>query len=176
MNSNIRKVKIYEKINFNGGTMGVGKSTLAQSLMTKLPSAVYLDGDWCWYTKPWILNEETRKIVILNVEDMLRRFIESKSYETIIFTWILYDNAIIKEITDALPMEKVKFYNISLIADEKTIVERLERDIEAGLRPLIVIPRSKERLKHFKNVSSIHVDTKEKTKEEVLNEVLNLVK
>ncbi len=165
-----------KKLIFIGGTMGVGKSTLAQSLMTKLPSAVYLDGDWCWYTKPWILNEETRKIVILNVEDMLRRFIESKSYETIIFTWILYDNAIIKEITDALPMEKVKFYNISLIADEKTIVERLERDIEVGLRPLIVIPRSKERLKHFKNVSSIHVDTKEKTKEEVLNEVLNLVK
>lgn len=89
---------------------------------------------------------------------------------------ILYDNAIIKEITDALPMKKVKFYNISLIADEKTIVERLERDIEEGLRPLIVIPRSKERLKHFKNISSIHVDTKEKTKEEVLNEVLNLVK
>ena len=75
-----------KKLIFIGGTMGVGKSTLAQSLMTKLPSAVYLDGDWCWYTKPWILNEETRKIVILNVEDMLRRFIESKSYETIIFT------------------------------------------------------------------------------------------
>ena len=165
-----------KKLIFIGGTMGVGKTTLAKSLMTKLTSAVYLDGDWCWYTNPWILNEETRKIVILNAEDMLRRFIESKSYETIIFTWILYDNAIIKEITDALPMEKVEFYNISLVADEKTIVKRLERDIDAGLRPLIVIPRSKERLKHYKDVSSLHVDTTDKTKEGVLNEVLKIVK
>ena len=70
-----------KKLIFIGGTMGVGKSTLAQSLMTKLPSAVYLDGDWCWYTKPWILNEETRKIVILNVEDMFQDFEEEQTME-----------------------------------------------------------------------------------------------
>lgn len=165
-----------KRLIFIGGTMGVGKTTLAKALMTKLPSAVYLDGDWCWYTNPWILNEETRKIVILNARDMLKRFIEAKSYETIIFTWILYDNAIIKEILDGLPMELVKFYNISLVASEEEIVKRLKNDIDAGLRPQIVIPRSMERLKHYKDVDSIHVDTTNKSKEEVLEKIISIVK
>lgn len=165
-----------KRLIFIGGTMGVGKTTLAKALMTKLPSAVYLDGDWCWYTNPWILNEETRKIVILNSRDMLKRFIEAKSYETIIFTWILYDNAIIKEILDGLPMELVKFYNISLVASEEEIVKRLKNDIDAGLRPQIVIPRSMERLKHYKDVDSIHVDTTNKSKEKVLEEIISIVK
>lgn len=164
-----------KKLIFIGGPMGVGKTTLAKELMKKLPSAVYLDGDWCWYTNPWILNEETRKIVILNASDMLKRFIESKSYQTIIFTWILYDNSIIKELTDRLPMNLVTFYNISLIADENTIVKRLEKDISDGIRPQIVIPRSKERLKHYPYVDSIHVDTTGKNKIEVLEEILSIV-
>ncbi|MEG0512985.1 MAG: nucleotide kinase [Clostridia bacterium] len=31
-----------------GGTMGVGKTAVCQSLKQKLSNAVFLDGDWCW--------------------------------------------------------------------------------------------------------------------------------
>ena len=36
-----------------GGTMGVGKSTVCQELKTMLPNSVFLDGDWCWDSRPF---------------------------------------------------------------------------------------------------------------------------
>lgn len=165
-----------KKLIFIGGPMGVGKTTLAKELMKKMPNAVYLDGDWCWYTNPWILNEETRCIAAANAKDMLRRFIESNSYETIIFTWILHEDSIIKDLTDSLPMNNVEFHNFSLIANEDTIVSRLKKDIDSGLRPQIVIPRSKERLKHYANVSSVHIDTTGLNKDDVVKKIYEIVK
>ena len=38
-----------------GGTMGVGKTATCQRLKSMLPSAVLLDGDWCWDADPFVV-------------------------------------------------------------------------------------------------------------------------
>lgn len=58
-----------------GGTMGVGKTTTCRLLKEKLENSVFLDGDWCWDMHPFIVNEETRKMVMENIVFLLNQFI-----------------------------------------------------------------------------------------------------
>ena len=50
-----------------GGTMGVGKTTVCNRLKKELDNSVFFDGDWCWDSNPWVINEETRAMVIDNI-------------------------------------------------------------------------------------------------------------
>ncbi|MFU7515391.1 AAA family ATPase [Clostridium sp. HCS.1] len=64
-----------------GGTMGVGKTTTCQIMKRKLNNSVFLDGDWCWDMDPFIVNEETKKIVMENICFLLNNYIKSSVYE-----------------------------------------------------------------------------------------------
>ena len=72
-----------------GGTMGVGKSTTCQIMKRKLNNSVFLDGDWCWDMDPFIVNDETKEMVIENICFLLNNFIKSSAYENIIFCWVI---------------------------------------------------------------------------------------
>lgn len=47
--------------------MGVGKSTVGRLLQARLPRCVYLDGDWCWDARPFVVTEETKAMVLRNI-------------------------------------------------------------------------------------------------------------
>ncbi|MEG1875672.1 MAG: AAA family ATPase, partial [Angelakisella sp.] len=49
------------------GTMGVGKTTTCRELQKILPRNVFLDGDWCWDMQPFVVNEETKAMVMKNI-------------------------------------------------------------------------------------------------------------
>ena len=68
-----------------GGTMGVGKTTISKQLKQALNHSVFLDGDWCWDMHPFIVNEETKAMVLDNICHLLNNFIHCSSYENIIF-------------------------------------------------------------------------------------------
>ena len=59
-----------KKIYLIGGAMGVGKTTVAQILKTKLSNSVFLDGDWCWDSDPFQVTEETKIMVIDNISHL----------------------------------------------------------------------------------------------------------
>ena len=56
------------------GTMGVGKTTVSRILQEKLPNCVFLDGDWCWDMKPFLINDETKKMVVTNIRFLLNKY------------------------------------------------------------------------------------------------------
>lgn len=49
------------------GTMGVGKTAVCQELKQLLPNCVFLDGDWCWDMSPFVVNDETKAMVMQNI-------------------------------------------------------------------------------------------------------------
>ncbi len=78
-----------------GGPLGVGKTTITQQLKQRLPNSVYLDGDWCRDANPFIVNKETKTMVIDNITFLLNQFIDSSIYQTILFTWVMDHQEII---------------------------------------------------------------------------------
>ena len=147
-----------KKLYLIGGTMGVGKTTTCQVLKTKLDKSVFLDGDWCWDMHPFEVNEETKQMVLANIKFLLNSFIQCSVYENIIFCWVMHEQSIIDELLSAIETANCEVKVISLICREESLRERLQKDVDQGIREPEIIQRSIQRLDGYKTLNTIKLD------------------
>ena len=157
-----------------GGTMGVGKTTVSRALQKKLPNCVFLDGDWCWDMSPFVVSEETKTMVMDNICHLLQNFLRCTAYENIIFCWVMHEQSIIKDILSRLDVGDTEVKAISLLASEKAITARLEKDVASGIRTPDVIKRSIARIPLYEKLDTVKIDTNEKTVDAVAEEIAAL--
>ncbi len=146
-----------------GGTMGVGKTTVCQSLKRLLPKAVFLDGDWCWDAEPFVVTEETKAMVMDNICHVLNNFIHCTEYENIIFCWVMHQQGIIDSILERLDTGSCSIKAVSLVCSEGELQKRLGRDIEQGLREADAVERSVPRLALYEELDTVKLDVSELT-------------
>lgn len=163
-----------KKLYLIGGAMGVGKTTISQELNKYLPKSVYLDGDWCWNASPFKVTDETKKMVIDNICHLLNNFLLCSEYDNIIFSWVMSDQKVIDTIIDKIKFESYELVSVSLIADEKTLKERLLKDVKEGLREIDVIERSIKKIPMYDNLNTIKINTCGKTIDELIKEIINV--
>ena len=157
-----------------GGTMGVGKTTVCQQLKQDLPNSVFLDGDWCWDANPFRVTDETKAMVTDNICYVLNNFLKCSAYENIIFCWVMHEQRIIDSILKKLDTQNCEVKSISLVADEKTLRERLEMDVERGIRSEDVCERSIARIPMYQALNTTKIDTTAKTVAMIVNEIKQL--
>lgn len=131
---------------FVNGTMGAGKTTLCRELKKLLAPSVFLDGDWCWDMEPFSVTDETRRMVMDNIQTLLNRFLQCSQPENILFGWVMQERAIVDEVLSGLKPDAASFRLFTLTLTEDTLRRRLRRDVDAGLREPDVIERSAARL------------------------------
>lgn len=141
-----------------GGTMGVGKTTVSQLMKNLLPRSVFLDGDWCWDAHPFQVTEETKAMVMDNICHLLNNFLHCTAYEHVIFCWVMHEQAIVDDILTRLDTENCRVLPISLLATEKALAERLQKDVDAGLRAPDIISRSLQRLPLYEKLDTVKID------------------
>ncbi len=154
-----------------GGTMGVGKTTVCQQLKRDLQNSVFLDGDWCWDASPFQITDETKAMVIDNICYLLNNFLKCSVYENVIFCWVMHEQGIINSIIEKLDTENCSVNCISLIANEKSLRDRLSNDIKRGIRTGDVIERSAARIPLYQALNTIKIDTSNKTVAMIVNEI-----
>ena len=81
-----------------GGTAGVGKTTTCRELQKILPRNVFLDGDWCWDMRPFLVTGETKKMVESNIAHLLNNFLDCSEFENVIFCWVLHQQKILDDL------------------------------------------------------------------------------
>lgn len=156
-----------------GGPMGVGKTTVCQALKRCLERSVFLDGDWCWDANPFQVTEETKAMVLDNITFLLNRFLRCSAYDHVIFCWVLHEQAILDEILSRIQTTgEIRIHAISLISDEASLRQRLERDVELGVRLQDVIARSLAYLPKYNLLDTVKIDTSGKTADEVVRELI----
>lgn len=141
--------------------MGVGKTATCRELNRLLPRSVLLDGDWCWCADPFQVTPETKAMVLDNVCYLLTNFLRCSAYDNVILCWVLHEQSIVDTLLARLPLEAcdVTVRHVSLVADERTLRERIERDVRAGLRDEDVVQRALSYLPRYRKLSSTLVDT-----------------
>ncbi|MEG1269689.1 MAG: AAA family ATPase [Ruthenibacterium sp.] len=140
------------------GTMGVGKTTTCRELQKILPCNVFLDGDWCWDMQPFVVNEETKTMVMKNICFQLNQFLKCSQYEYIIFCWVMHEQNIIDSILSALDTDDCLIKSFSLVADKQSLVKRLKSDIDSGIRLPDVIDRSVARINNYNVLDTEKID------------------
>jgi len=163
-----------KKLYLIAGPMGVGKTTVANIIGETIKDSLFLDGDNFWTYKPNGITEEDKKAVLNNIVVGLNTYLDSSKYQTIIFTWIMHQQFIIDSIVNRLNLKDTKLYVITLTCDEKTLINRIRKDINDGKRSEDVIERSLSRLKDSKNTKTLHIDTTSLTADEVAEKILKL--
>lgn len=164
-----------KKLIMIGGTMGVGKTTISSLLKKELDKSVMLDGDWCWDMHPFVVNQETKAMVMNHIGYQLQSFLNCSVIQNIIFCWVMHQQAIIDEICSRLDLQDCQVYTISLVCDEKTLKEHLEKDIALGLRDESVIERSMERMQHYHQLMTHHIDISHKSQKEIIQEIIRYI-
>ena len=71
----------------------------------------------------------------------------------------MHEQDIIDEILSKLDLTDVRVIAVSLTCDERTLRDRLARDVSAGLREPDVIERSVARLPLYVSLKTVQVDT-----------------
>lgn len=156
-----------------GGTMGIGKTTICQELKHMKMNSVFLDGDWCWDANPFVVNEETKTMVMQNISYLLNQFIHCSTYEAIIFCWVMHEQDIIDTILKNIDTENCEVKTISLICNEDTLRQRINKDITKGIRTKEVLEKSIARLPLYQKLNTKKIETDDKSVEEIAVEIAN---
>lgn len=140
-----------------GGPMGVGKSSVGRALRDGLPRSIYLDGDWCWDASPFVVNAETKAMVMKNIRFLLRSFLECSEYKNVILAWVMHEQAIIDGLTEGLTDCRV--IAVSLVCSERELERRIRKDEAAGLRAPDSFERARAYLPLYAGLRTIKLDT-----------------
>lgn len=167
-------MQVMKNLYMIGGTMGVGKTMVCQQLKRDLQNSVFLDGDWCWDASPFQVTDETKAMVIDNICYLLNNFLKCSAYENIIFCWVMHEQNIINSIIDKLDTKKCAVNCISLVADEKSLRDRLSKDVEKGVRTADILERSIARIPLYQILNTIKIDTNKKTVDRIVHEIKQL--
>lgn len=141
------------------GTMGVGKTTVSRILQEKLPNCVFLDGDWCWDMKPFLVNDETKKMVVTNIQFLLNQFLNCSVYQNIVFCWVMQEQHILDDVLSGLDLSESELHCFSLTCSEYALKERISRDVDRGIRTEDVLDRSLARLANYRKMNTVLIDT-----------------
>lgn len=137
-----------------GGPMGIGKSTICNQLNQDLDHSVFLDGDWCWNMDPFIVNQDTKNMVLDNITHCLDNFIHTPGIENIIFCWVMHKQDIIDQIIQKLDTEGVDIHLISLICEKEELIKRMLID----RRDNQTIRKSLQYLELYKDLDTQKID------------------
>lgn len=163
-----------KKLYLIGGTMGVGKTTTCQILKRKLDKSVFIDGDWCWDMHPFMVNEETKKLVLENICMLLNNDLKCSVFDHIIFCWVMHEQSIIDDLLSRLDLNDVKVIAISLVCQKEALEKRIQKDIDQGIRKSDVLKRSIERMEMYQKLDTYKIDVSYKTVEEVIDEIMEV--
>ena len=161
---------------FINGTMGSGKTAVSQKLKILLNKSVFLDGDWCWDMVPFVVNNETKEMVLENITFLLNNFLKCSEYENVIFCWVMHEENIIKNILKRLESSKYKLYKFSLICSKEELKKRIMKDVESGIRDESVLERSYIKMDAYKVMDTIKIHTDKISTEEIAALIEKLMK
>ena len=153
------------------GTMGAGKTATCKELSKLLEHNVFLDGDWCWTMNPFVVTEETKRMVQDNIIYLLRNFLACSEYENIIFCWVMQYESIMDELLSGLIGLDFKPYKFTLTISEQALTQRIQRDVENHVRTFDVLERSLQRLPLYKNMDTIKIDVSEITARQAAEQI-----
>jgi len=141
-----------------GGTAGVGKTTTCRELQKILPRNVFLDGDWCWDMRPFLVTGETKKMVESNIAHLLNNFLDCSEFENVIFCWVLHQQKILDDLIARLNHSDCTIHCFSLVSSKQALSERLSRDIAGGKREPGIIARSVAAIPLYDALDTVKID------------------
>lgn len=158
------------------GPNGVGKSSVAKSLLSHYPKSAFVDSDWCRVINPFPFTEVTKETVTDNIFCLIRNYLQCRDIDYVIFTYGFHGErkAIFEEILHRLEREKINFECSMII---------LKCSLEENIRRMKLDGREENRIKrgidntfHFYDrYDYLTIDTTELEIEQVADRIAEII-
>ena len=158
------------------GTMGAGKTAVCTELLRYLDRSVFLDGDWCWMMDPFVVTDETKRMVEDNITHLLRNFLACSEYENIIFCWVMQYESTMDDLLARLDGLDFQPYKFTLMLTEQALKQRIQKDVENRLRTSDVLERSLQRLPLYEKMNTVKIDVSTVTARQAAGQICGLLR
>jgi len=111
-------------------------------------------------------------MVMDNICHLLNNFLRCSQLESVIFCWVLDVQSTLDEILARLDTAGCTVKAVSLICDEAVLLQRLQKDVDQGLREPDILARAPARLTRYEFLSTTKVDTSACTPEEAAMQII----
>ena len=148
-------------------------TTTCKVLLELLPKCIYLDGDWCWYADPWVVTNETKAMTMRNMSYLLDSYLDCSAYENIVFGWVLHKKGMTKNVLSLLKNTHYNLHEFSLICSESTLVSRLQKDIDNGVRKNVSWNHALQIRPNFDEMDTTKIDVNNITPEQAADIIYN---
>ncbi len=153
--------------------MGAGKTAVGTALHQLLPRSAFLDGDWCWMLRPFVVTDETKAMVLDNIVHLMNNFIHCSVVDNVIFCWVMQEKAIAGEILSRLDLSGCQFELFTLSCSAEVLRRRLEADVAAGKRQPDAVERGLSYLSYYAGMDSTHIFTDRLTPAQAAEEIVS---
>lgn len=153
------------------GTMGAGKTAVCTELYHILNRSVFLDGDWCWMMDPFVVTDETKRMVQNNISFLLHNFLACSEYENVIFCWVMQYESIMDDLLSRLSGLEFEPHKFTLTISEQALTQRIQKDVQNHVRTSDVLERSLQRLPLYKNMDTVKIDVSEVTARQAAEQI-----
>lgn len=157
---------------FINGTMGVGKTSICRQLNRLLPASVWLDGDWCWMADPFVVTEETKKMVTDNIIHILNNFISCSRYDNIILCWVMDYESIYESIVNYLDCENCNIFRFTICCSPEELKKRIDGDTQQLGRNF---EKSLERVSRFEKMDTMKFFNDGMSREESAQHIIKII-
>lgn len=153
------------------GTIGVGKTWIARTLLCQLDSAAYIEGDNLGFVSEDLFKDSTRGTFALDIAAGLIELYKERGAKTLILDRLVLGTEQIESFLKAVKMPVYIFY---LYANKEDIISRIKKRKR---------PQFESEIQDFEKIElgqreslvanlGIEVDTSFKTPEEIVSEII----
>lgn len=164
-----------KKLIIINGTMGVGKSSVAQLLNKSIPNSALVDGDWCCkINSP--LSDSIKNLYLKNINTLINNYLSSDDVTDVILCWVIHKNEILQKILQNTDLRNVNVYVITLQANEQTLTKRIIGRFEYEKRDKGELERSLfYQQNYYNDISSYKLDTSDMSIERVAEKIIQII-
>ena len=87
----------------------------------------------------------------------------------------MHEQSLIDEILSRLDLEQCEVYNISLVCSQEALTQRIQKDIDLGIRKPDVLQRSLQRLKMYDVLDTHKIDVSLLSLEETVLKIEKII-
>ena len=157
------------------GTMGAGKTATGSELLKMLDRSAFLDGDWCWMMDPFVVTDETKRMVQDNIVHLLRNFLACSEYENIIFCWVMQYASIMDDLLSKLSDMNFELHQFTLMISGQALAERIQKDVRNHIRTPDVLERSLQRLPLYEKMDTAKIDVSRITARQAAEQIADAI-
>ena len=110
-----------------------------------------------------------------NMSYLLDSYLNCSAYENVVFGWVLHREEMTAHVLSMIKNADYSLHRFSLVCSESVLIERLQKDVDAGVRKNVSWNHALETRPNFDKMDTIKIEVDDMTPERAADTIYNVI-